>query len=70
MIDHSALSLTEALRTGRLNEFIDQQEAIGVGPVDVAAFDQASTRVIKHAGLSGQTLRSASHDGSTGKQTR
>lgn len=36
-----ALSLTEALRTGRLAEFIDQAEAAGVGPTTSGNFDEA-----------------------------
>jgi hypothetical protein len=33
------LSLAEALKTGRLQEFIAQEEARGVGLINRAAFD-------------------------------
>ena len=35
----SRLSLGEALAGGRLSEFIDQAEVMGIGPADPALFD-------------------------------
>lgn len=61
------LSLAEALRTNKLDEFIRQQEAAGIGPIEEAAFLQAASKVIKHEQQSDRTLRSASRGGSTGK---
>ena len=34
-----ALSLSDALRSGRMSEFIAQEEASGIGPVSEADFD-------------------------------
>lgn len=65
MEKHSPLS--EALRFGRLDDFIRQQKAAGVGPVDEAAFDVAASKVIGSGTRSGRTSRSPSHDGSTEK---
>ena len=56
------LSLNEAIRSDRLGEFIAQEEARGAGPVDHAALAAPQSE--------GQTSRSASDDGSSGKKTR
>jgi len=64
------LSLSEALRTDRLQDFIRQQEVASIGPIDEATFDLAASKVIKPAELADQTSRSSSRDGSTGKRTR
>lgn len=64
------LSLAEAIKTGRLAEFIRQQEAAGVGPISQADFDAAASEVIKHETRSDRTSRSPSRGGSTGKRTR
>ncbi len=61
------LSLAEAIKTGRIDEFIRQQEAAGVGPADERAFFAAAKRVIKPETQSDQTSRSPSGDGSTEK---
>ena len=64
------LTLANAVKEGRLHDFIAQEEARGVGPADSLKLDEALSRLIK-AGKSGdQTSRSASSDGSTEKQTR
>ena len=41
------LSLTEAIETGRLQEFIAQREAEGLGPISKAEFDKTASAVIK-----------------------
>ena len=41
----SVLTLSEALETGRLQEFIEQAEAEGIGPADRAPFDALVERV-------------------------
>jgi hypothetical protein len=64
------LTLSEAIKTKRLAEFIDQEEARGVGAADLAQLDRALAKVIKSRRSEDQTSRSASRGGSTGKQTR
>jgi hypothetical protein len=61
------LTLSEAIKTNRLDEFVRQQEVTGVGPIDEAAFFDAASKVIKHEKRSDRTSRSASRGGSTGK---
>ena len=65
MAEH--LTLTTALKTGRLPDFIDQAEADGVGPADAGAFDRLAESVIKQPRSAGRTSRSASRDGLTGR---
>jgi hypothetical protein len=64
------LTLSEAVKTGRLQEFIAQEEARGVGPVDRAELDRALAKMVKAPRSEGQTSRSPSRDGSTGKRIR
>lgn len=64
------LTLAEAIRTGKLEEFAAQEEVRGVGSIDRAAFDSAVSSVIKERRSEDQTSRPASGDGSTGKRTR
>lgn len=61
------IDLMTALRQKRLEEFIRQAEAAGVGPANESAFFKAAERVIKPAPQSDRTSRSASSGGSTGK---
>ncbi len=62
------LTLTEALRTGRISEFVRQEERRGIGPADRKKLDatikKLATTPVKAAG---QTSRSASRDGSNGR---
>jgi hypothetical protein len=64
------ITLRQALESGRLGDFIDQAEAAGVGPAPESEVDTALARVIKQPRSEGQTSRSPSPDGSTGKRTR
>lgn len=64
------LTLVNALREGRLDEFIAQEEARGVGPADKANLDHALEALIRQPQSEDRTSRSASPDGSTGKRTR
>jgi hypothetical protein len=64
------LTLSEAVKTGRLQEFIAQEEARGIGSIDRADLDRALAKVIKAPRSEDQTSHSPSRDGSTGKQTR
>ena len=59
------LTLSEAIKTWRLQDFIDQEEARGVGPVDRAELDNALSKVIKAPRSKDQTSHSPSRDGST-----
>jgi hypothetical protein len=63
------LSLSEAVRTNRLAEFIAQEEARGIGPIDRADFEAAFGKVVKAPRSGNRTSRSASHDGSSETET-
>ena len=60
------LSLSEAIKLGRLEEFIAQAERDGVGPANEADFDRAVRRLATQRQSEGRTSRSPSDDGSTG----
>jgi hypothetical protein len=64
------LTLSEAVKSGRLQEFIAQEEARGVGPIDRADLDRALAKMVKAPQSKDQTSRSPLPDGSTGKRTR
>ncbi len=66
----SELSLKEALDSGLLAEFVAQQEARGIGPIDRAEFDVLTATLVKAPQSADQTSRSSSGGGSTGKRTR
>jgi hypothetical protein len=60
------LTLSEALKTGRLPEFIAQEEARGIGPVDRRELDDAIKRLATTPLKSeDRTSRSTSGGGST-----
>jgi hypothetical protein len=62
------LTLTEALRTGRLSEFIAQEEQRGIGPADQKKIDAAIKRLATTPMKSkDRTSRSSSVGGSTEK---
>jgi hypothetical protein len=63
------LTLTDALKTKRLQEFIAQEEARGVGPADRADLDRALAKAIKAPRSKDQTSHSPLRDGSTGTRT-
>ena len=65
-----SISLSEAIKTDRLADFIAQEEARGVGPIDRAEFDALAAALIKAPQSEDQTSHPASPDGSTGKKTR
>lgn len=64
------LTLAEAIKDGRLQEFIAQEEARGVGPIDRADFDALAAALVKAPQSEDRTSRSASGDSSNGKKTR
>jgi hypothetical protein len=66
----SGLSLSDAQRRGRIDEFITLEEARGVGPIDRAEFDAGTSKLIKAPQSEGQTSHSASGGNSSGKKTR
>lgn len=61
------LTLSEAIESGRLQEFIAQEESRGAGPISEAEFDEAASTVIKTPPQSDQTSDSPRRDGSRGK---
>jgi hypothetical protein len=64
------LTLSDAMKTGQLQEFIAQEEARGVGSIERAELDRALAAMLKAPRSEDQTSRSPSRDGSTGKRTR
>ncbi len=65
-----ALSLRRAVAENRVEEFIDQEEARGIGPVERDEFDRALAETIRSPRSEDQTSCSSSRDGSPGTQTR
>lgn len=61
------LSLARAIRESRLQEFIVQEEARGVGPISEADFNEAASAVIRTPQSDDQTSGSPRRDGSRGK---
>lgn len=57
------LSLRKAINNGRLDDFIDQAEAAGIGPIRAADFDVAVSRIIKTEQSDDQTSHSLPADG-------
>lgn len=67
---HRHLSLADAQASGRLEEFIRQEEGRDIAPVPVLELDAALSRIITDGKSEGQTSRSSSSDGSSGTKTR
>ncbi len=62
------LTLSDAIKTGRLAQFIEQEEKRGIGPVERAELDATIKRLATTPLKSkGRTSRSSSGDGSNGK---
>jgi hypothetical protein len=61
------LTLAEALRTDRLDDFVTQVEESGLEPIDEADFDRALGKLVKPRRSEDRTSRSASRGGSSGK---
>jgi hypothetical protein len=65
------LTLAEAIKSDRLDEFIDQQEERKViGSIDRSAFDVAVAKIVKARQPEGRTSRFSSGENSSGKRTR
>jgi len=60
----TALTLNEALRSGRLDDFIAQAEAAGVAAADAEEFDRVVNCVVRVPQPEGQTSHSHADDGS------
>jgi hypothetical protein len=63
----TVLTLNEALRTHRLDDFIAQAEAEGVAAALQSEFDELIGRVVKAPLPEGQTSHSHARGGSRGK---
>lgn len=64
------LTLATAIKEGRLQEFIAQEEARGIGAIARAELDRALGDVVRAPQSKGRTSRSPSRGGSSGKRTR
>jgi hypothetical protein len=64
------LTLSQAVKEGRLSEFIAQEEARGIGPATRADLDRALAKILKAPQSKDQTSRSPSRGGLTEKKTR
>ena len=64
------ITLHEAIKTDRLEDFIQQEEARGIGPISRLELDQKIAALIKAPQSEGRTSRSPSAGSSTGKRTR
>jgi hypothetical protein len=64
------LPLAKALETNRISEFVAQEEARGIGPIDRAEFDDAVAKVIKAPRPEDRTSHSASDGNSSEIETR
>lgn len=66
------ITLSKAIKSGKLPEFIAQEEARGIGPADSKDFELAIKEFATHGPIKpkqskDRTSRSASRDGSRGK---
>ncbi len=61
------LTLYKAIKSGRLDEFVKQQETAGTGPASINDFDLLIETASKPRQSADQTSGSSSRDGSRGK---
>ena len=61
------LTLNDAIRSGRLEEFVQQVEAQEMCTPKLSDFERVAERVIKAPPPKGQTSRLRGHGGSRGK---
>lgn len=64
------LALTEALKSGRLQDFIALQEADNLPPVSINKFNKTIKAAVTAHPPQGRTSGSRARDGSSGKKTR
>lgn len=69
-MDKGHISLSEALKIGRLQDFIAQNEGLEVSPVSKRQFDAVVKKAVKVPPPQGQTSGSRARGGSSGKKTR
>jgi hypothetical protein len=67
MNESNMLTLSEAIKTERLQEFIAQEEKRGIGPVERKKLDATIKLVATQPQPKDRTLRSTSRGGSRGK---
>ena len=60
------LSLSDAIKEGRIAEFINQEEARGLSDGDRASFERVIKAAVKPPQSADRTSRSPSDDGSNG----
>jgi hypothetical protein len=63
------LPLAKALETNRISEFVAQEEARGIGPIDRTEFGGAVAKLIKERRSEDRTSRSASGGNSSETET-
>lgn len=62
-----SLTLADAIKTDRLQEFVDQEEARNIGILPVNQFDSLIKAAVKLPRLEDRTSRSSSRGGSRGR---
>jgi hypothetical protein len=62
-----ALTLSAAIKAGKVDEFAEQEDARGVKPVDTSTFDNAVGSIVMPPPEVRQTSTGPSRDGSGGK---
>jgi hypothetical protein len=65
--ENNGLSLFQALKEGKLPEFVAREEARGIGPADIRALDALVAEAAKEPQLEDQASRFPSGDGLTEK---
>lgn len=65
-MESSRISLSQAIKEGRLSDFVDQAERDGIGPADRGMFDAIVKRSTEPQ-PSDRTSRSPARGGSRGK---
>jgi hypothetical protein len=61
------LTLSEAIKTRKIQEFIAQEEARGIPPASLKEFQDLAARLIKDTPPKDRTSRSPGRGGSSGK---
>jgi hypothetical protein len=61
------LTLSQAIKTRKIQEFIAEQEAAGMPAADAKEFEKSLENLIKDKPQANQTSRSRVHGGSSGK---
>lgn len=70
MVELEPITLANAMKSGRLQDFIAQEEARGIGPIGRAELNLAIAALIKAPQSEDQTSHCPSGDNSTGKRIR